>query len=773
MPTYLRSLLADFPNGLDLGVFETQLRAGMVPQVSSVWTSGDDVYLDFFEELSGSDITTMDIIIANHVPPVYYNSAYIFQNPTTRRLVHNVDNESSITSTSTNIMELRHINSREIFICQDPCCSYDYQTVTEALAGINPSQTDVIINIYPGVYIETNPLVLPAGYTIIGQGALGSVVLVAEHNDEDFLILGSRTHVECITFQGPTGEGKRSIVCELSANNAYDKTLVKNCTIKDSYIGCDIYGNSGIAMIRSLEYVSSVSSYAGIIARNGAYVSSGQVLIAGNIGQTNIEHGIICQDSNTYLAVVCAGISSSINAITTKDGGQLSVSQGKLYDNTNAINIPSCTSSPIFTGDNICCLNNIHDIYVNTSHCVLNLTSSVLDDNKIYNPNFAQLTINSVSRKGLTNYGIMTGNLSIGTSSNSGTLTVGEGSYLFDNVSILSNNVLETGTFVDNSSIGNTGTDSGYDVFQGIEPDNCCYVGFPSQIVGLEVKVHDACSSTVSENDVVYEFWDGITWSNLRVMTNLATDPYTRQNVHLLSTASIHNVRFAIFTPVSKSINSITKYWIRMRIVNTLPSIPTLEYIKLHTNGTKLNKDGFVEYFGSARPNRSVDISPTSPCPDAQTHFLTKSLSFTRAGLSFSKSSPYPIYIKKSLDSCADVSCPFKITLSYTVDDTSSGNVSLGIRCGILNEGNSIYDNVDDAPTDTSLTSITLPISSNSNRKSLRAVLQFDISSLYDSASSIWISIERDTSDTYTGNMTIVDIVGTYTLWCNGEYISS
>jgi hypothetical protein len=54
------------------------------------------------------------------------------------------------------------------------------------------------------------------------------------------------------------------------------------------------------------------------------------------------------------------------------------------------------------------------------------------------------------------------------------------------------------------------------------------------------------------------------------------------------------------------TVNGILGYWVRARLttVSNITQIPSIIQIKLHTNRTEINADGFTEFFGRARPVR-------------------------------------------------------------------------------------------------------------------------------------------------------------------------
>ncbi len=120
----------------------------------------------------------------------------------------------------------------------------------------------------------------------------------------------------------------------------------------------------------------------------------------------------------------------------------------------------------------------------------------------------------------------------------------------------------------------------------------------------------------VGPTDAVAEYWNGSAWTSYNFMCNEASSPYYFVTTPMVNTVGKYHVRFGLHSasPVaSKTLNGEEKYWCRWRIVNAWSSLPAIEYIKLHTCSTIINKDGFLEYFGDARPIDKLDWSIVMP----------------------------------------------------------------------------------------------------------------------------------------------------------------
>lgn len=148
-------------------------------------------------------------------------------------------------------------------------------------------------------------------------------------------------------------------------------------------------------------------------------------------------------------------------------------------------------------------------------------------------------------------------------------------------------------------------------------------------------------SSLIETNNVItWEYWNGSIWTALPLMSTLGDAPYT---VNGLNTFAFNDT---ITNPNNKSyqyrfgriesswatttINGTLAYWIRARVINAanIVQIPVAVQFKISTDHTEINRNGFIEYFGDARPVQDTQVylsalNPTGASgefsPDSQT----------------------------------------------------------------------------------------------------------------------------------------------------------
>ena len=127
------------------------------------------------------------------------------------------------------------------------------------------------------------------------------------------------------------------------------------------------------------------------------------------------------------------------------------------------------------------------------------------------------------------------------------------------------------------------------------------------------VKIDMVTAQTGSNIAGVWEYSSGSSWVEFNVHSTFADFPYTDSGKGVFNTTNNEQLRFEdIFSSISTatwttaSVNSQNGYWTRYRLNTDLSSSAVLDRIKIGTNRTEINKDGVVEYFGTAEPKRTL-----------------------------------------------------------------------------------------------------------------------------------------------------------------------
>ena len=161
----------------------------------------------------------------------------------------------------------------------------------------------------------------------------------------------------------------------------------------------------------------------------------------------------------------------------------------------------------------------------------------------------------------------------------------------------------------------------GSTVPMGSDVDDALYLGSRVPISASDyhrffgIKFLTTVAAVLGSGDMVAEYWDGSAWTAFNTMTCQSSVPYYRQDgAKFTAAAGSYQMTFdpridsdwARNDPPSLGTNY---YWIRFRITTaTITTPPTFEQIKLHTDRTELNSDGYREMFGKARAYVGIPV---------------------------------------------------------------------------------------------------------------------------------------------------------------------
>jgi hypothetical protein len=148
------------------------------------------------------------------------------------------------------------------------------------------------------------------------------------------------------------------------------------------------------------------------------------------------------------------------------------------------------------------------------------------------------------------------------------------------------------------------------------------YIGLTSDTFsGIELGITFPYQG-VSTSTMQWQYWNGGSWTDFEIMSTLA-EPNYRSNANqsfgnnetFAEYETIKfNHRFRIFDNwATTSVNGQSAYYIRANIINTSGvTTPIIQTVKIHRNYTKINSDGFVEFFGRARPLERMELHNTN-----------------------------------------------------------------------------------------------------------------------------------------------------------------
>lgn len=748
-----------------------EINALIAIQVIAINIIGDNVDITFASELL--DQTVLDGIVAAHVPTIVtYQTPY-------------PDNHLLKVNPAGTIYTYFGTQQKEIHISKDT--STAYKSLGEAIAA-NNSPNGVFV-IHPGTYIENNPIVIPNGSSIKSSGTASNTTIIAQNPNADLVVLGINCRLFGIALFGAYGAGSRGIYFNGAQSGGVGRFSVLGEVIVTN---CDICiennGNNGAGFVDTL-FVDKVlvkanvrSLSKGIYCRNGGQIISTSSYISGVPGYFAFANAYQCDGATSRLSLIASSAWFCNTGLFLDDSGSVEISVLSLNANVTGVKfgtIGTCSA----TINSLTIKNSVqHDLSILGTTANLSIYTSFLDDSKFNNPNDVRINMKYNSEKYGSYYQTYLGNVQVGSAFKPSRIGMGEGMNNTVGLVVLENDNLESGTWVNTTS--NALNTTGFNMFSTPAVDGSLYIGSDSDIYGIVLVVVTPTSSVTSMDDIVWEYWDGASWIQFNVMQTKAETPYSTIGDSFMSSASSYQIRFGLSssnTFATKILNGLNKKWVRLRIVNNLVSIPISRSLKLHVNSTRVGVDGFTEYFGNSRSVKNMPIEYIGYSENSslanQSFFVAKNLGIGGVKNSFPVGTQYGLGFCMKLPYDIDISFPIKLNLAFVGNNENAGIANWILRYNMTTANDDIYLDYGDSPLNLSTTQTTssmVSFGANQHNKDKRTSLRININKVLPVTPNyiIWLSLERDPGDTYSGAMNLIMMESEYVSWNNGKHLS-
>ena len=307
-------------------------------------------------------------------------------------------------------------------------------------------------------------------------------------------------------------------------------------------------------------------------------------------------------------------------------------------------------------------------------------------------------------------------------------------------------------------------------------------------LIHCGLKVNVIAAAVLGAGSIVFEYYNGSVWKAFNHMVTDSNAPYSSHSNTKLELAGSYQIRYSVLMKrdwVKTIIDEKSRFWIRMRVDSTITQSFTIDHLKLHTSRTEINSNGFLEYFGNARPVKVMYINygsfhAANDSPDNQDVYLSDYIGVGRVENKFTKDAIDRTGFVKILPLDIDTSCPLKVRMKWIVDDNiKSGDAILKIRWGLSKSGTTVSKDTGGSPTvaigERSFSAIiTIPVGSQYKEIITDAYLDIPeaIAELSRTdCSSLWISVERTGSlieDNFDDDVIMHDLEAYYVSWREG-----
>jgi len=307
---------------------------------------------------------------------------------------------------------------------------------------------------------------------------------------------------------------------------------------------------------------------------------------------------------------------------------------------------------------------------------------------------------------------------------------------------------------------------------------------------GLKINVTQA--GTPGTGYSVTEYWNGSAWIEFTKMLTESNFPYQSHANRVAREVGSFQIRFNHFLSndwAKTTVDGVEGYWTRFRIASDINSTFKIDHLKLHTSRTEINADGFVEFFGWARPIKQMFINYGSfqaalNSPDNQDCYLSDKLDVGFIENRFDSDNIDRSGFTKVMPLDLDTSTPLKLRFKWHTKGNVAGYVKFVIRWGFSKAGDGVWDATTVAPSvginEQSQTAL-LYIGDNEEDIEKTTNVYLDVADILPEidttdAASLWVTFERtgsDAGDTHGGDVCMHDVEMYYLSWRNGGFSSN
>lgn len=453
-----------------------------------------------------------------------------------------------------------------------------YLTIAEALSNVsgNSSSNPIKIQIAPGEYTE-NPMVVP-DYTSIKGDDESDVIVIAANPNANLFTLGTDITLAGMTLEGVTNPS--NWIINITSGTGI---LLNDLRLRNTTNGINVNNTSGTTFgsIRNLR--------AGSVTTSGA---SGVAL--------NLEQGA----NFTVFDFVAGSIDTLFRAA---NNSILNVNSGRAV--TTVIGLEILDNAQVYASD----VDLSQDVEVPVkavgSVCLARLVGCIYDQSvvQIDDPDTYSIFVDS-TEEGEARF-ILSNELSVGLPERGRESSIGQGDSFVRGMLIYTET--SGGVFTDVSSDAASASSSTF-AFPGTAVNSALYVScdLQNKVEGDYIKfpgVKITTAVAASGGEIVAEYWTGSSWSEFNHMSTESSNTYLPYAKQIFQRIGSEQVRFDVsissFWQKNDPIGSGTdRFWVRFRVVSALSVAPVFEQFKIHTNRSEINEDGFIEFFGTARP---------------------------------------------------------------------------------------------------------------------------------------------------------------------------
>lgn len=672
----------------------------------------------------------------------------------------------------------------------------DYTSIQAAIlaaSALTPISTNpVIIQIYPGVYAETNPIIIPNFVTITGMGRNSDVIVTPITSTTAAIFqMSSNSALFNLTVDGANGVGGIGV----NAPSTTQLCSLRYISANNVETGFRCTGANSIAILDNCSAFSNASGpvSTGYLVDNGAIMRCINCTSSGFFGMP-IQEGFVSRGISSTMNLI--GVSASFvntaylceaggvgtEAIMTLVGGQAS------YTNIDAIrvgansicNFKSMTITNTLSGDELHLTTNTSVFYGNgnqiqTDRILRTPGSTLFDQSLSLFPGDEAVTLRA--------------ELQVGTFDDPRECSFGGGDSYTRGMRVFVADT-PTGPFTDRSTEAISASGSSFPAFNSVGAGNTLYIGGTLALFA-GTKILFLSGINLGGGSLIHEYWNGASWVSMNILVVQPDNDHLSlaQNWGVLGS---NQIRFGLMPGFTTTIvNGVLAYWVRVRVVTAITTSPNIEQIKLHSIRTEIESNGFIEFYGNYPTKRERLLFyqvPNNPSgnPANNTIYLSDTINMGIQRTRLSNNAVDRVTTIMNVPTNMNTAYPVKLKFKWH-NDAANNDIDFIIRYGYTTDYSDdpsavsdLFDSASSPGTGPNQIDIPLivtapPVVNKQNTTSVNLNLPNVLGErVGGEGDMLWITIERvgnSGADTYTGSVSIISVYVEYKIWSLGSYI--
>jgi hypothetical protein len=508
--------------------------------------------------------------------------------------------------------------------------------IKNTVEAITDSAVDntYLVSVRPGIYIEDN-FTIPEYVALISSGTDRVTMIEANTTTGTLITLSSSVSVHGFTITGKTS-GKAILINSAGGFKVHDMTF-SDC---DTCIEVDNVGAGGVLSVIDLQ--DNITT--GINILNGSVDSDNIDIDSGfNVGTI-----IDIDGSNSYLYLKdLHSLSANVGTVINVSGGaEVHGSLVEAEGFTDGIVISESDANVRINNMNL--LNAQNDgvrVEASGTDAFVYLFNTTITGSANYNANFLSSTA-IVSGSGFSEVDKINivpgtqlyasildpiaghpamnilGDLHVGSAKRPTESSLGSGD---SHVRYLAYTTTDDVAFTDISTEARSFSGSTF-TFPSTSAGASIYIGNiysdsldnQQPFFGLSTVVNTA--AVLGAGNFTIQYYNSNSgWLDICYMETQYGQRYYHYADNIFTHTGNHNIRTDINLFIENDVNlkwDVTDpvsygtdlYWLRLRIENAITTAPVFEHFGLHTNRSLINSDGWLEFFGNARPKANLPI---------------------------------------------------------------------------------------------------------------------------------------------------------------------